>query len=73
MTPTQCRSARGMTLMTQRQLAQAADVPRGVIIDFELSSLPPKPGYLEAMRRILEEAGVEFVDGGEWPGVRRGK
>jgi predicted transcriptional regulator len=68
-TPAQCRAARGMTLMTQWQLAQAADVPRGIIIDFELNALPPKPAYLEAMLRVLEQAGVEFTDG-EPPGVR---
>jgi hypothetical protein len=44
--------------MTQWQLAQAADVPRGVIIDFEFNALPPKPAYLEAMRRVLEQAGA---------------
>jgi hypothetical protein len=55
--------------MTQSHLAEVADVPRGVIIDFELSSLPPKPAYLEAMRRVLEQRGVEFVDG-EQPSVR---
>jgi hypothetical protein len=36
---------------------------------FELSSLPPKPAYLEAIQRILEERGVEFVDG-ERPSAR---
>jgi hypothetical protein len=34
----------------------------GVIIDFELSSLPPKPAHLEAIRRVLEERNVEFVE-----------
>jgi hypothetical protein len=38
-------------------------VPRNVIIDFEVSSLPPKSAYLEAMRRVLELCGVEFIDG----------
>ena len=69
MTPAQCRAARGIALMTQSQLALAADVPRGITIDFEVSALPPKPAYLQAMRRALEEAGVEFVDGEE-PSVR---
>jgi hypothetical protein len=55
--------------MTQSRLAEVAGVPRGVIIDFELNSLPPKPAYLEAMRRVLEERGVEFVEG-EPPAVR---
>ena len=55
--------------MTQAQLAERAEVPRGVIIDFEHSSLPPKAAYLEAIRRVLEERNVEFVDG-EPPSVR---
>jgi hypothetical protein len=55
--------------MTQWQLAEAANVPRSIIIDLEVSSLPPKPAYLEAMRRVLEATGVAFIDG-EPPGVR---
>jgi hypothetical protein len=69
MTPAQCRAARGIAFMTQSKLAEVAQVPRGVIIDFELSLLPPKPAYLEAMRRVLEERGVEFIEG-EPPSVR---
>ena len=55
--------------MTQWQLAEAARVPRSVIIDFEHSLLPPKEAYLEAIRRVLEERIVEFV-GGERLSVR---
>jgi hypothetical protein len=62
MTPAQCRAARGIAFLTQAKLAEIADVPRNVIIDFEASSLPPKPAYLEAMRRVLEERGAEFID-----------
>ena len=69
MTPAQCRAARGIAFMTQSRLAEVADVPRGVIIDFELNSLLPKPAYLEAMRRALERRNVEFVDG-DPPNVR---
>jgi hypothetical protein len=68
-TPAQCRAARGIAFMTQSRVAEVADVPRGVILDFELNSLPPKPAYLKAMRRVLEERGVEFVEG-EPPAVR---
>jgi len=68
-TPAQCRAARGIAFMTQSHLAEVANVPRGVIIDFELNSLPPKPAYLEAMRRVLEERNVEFVEG-EPPSAR---
>jgi hypothetical protein len=48
--------------MTRSQLAAMAGVPRGVIIDFELSSLPPKPAYLEAVRRVLKDRNVESID-----------
>jgi transcriptional regulator with XRE-family HTH domain len=67
--PAQCRAARGIAFMTQSRLAEVANVPRNVIIDFELNALRPKPAYLEAMRRVLEERGVEFIDG-EAPSVR---
>jgi hypothetical protein len=69
MTPAQCCAARGIAFMTQWRLAEVANVPRGVIIDFELNSLPPKPAYLEAIRRVLEERGVEFVEA-QPPAVR---
>jgi DNA-binding XRE family transcriptional regulator len=68
-TPAQCRAARGIAFLTQVQLAETAEVPRNVIIDFELNSLPPKPAYLEAIRRVLQERNVEFIDG-EPPSVR---
>jgi hypothetical protein len=69
MTPAQCRAGRGIAFLTQTKFAEVAEVPRNVIIDFEVSSLPPKPAYLEAMRRVLEERGVEFFDG-DPPGAR---
>jgi hypothetical protein len=69
MTPAQCRAARALTFMTQSRLALATVVPRNVVVDFEVSSLPPKPAYLEAIREVLERTGVEFIDGGQ-PGVR---
>lgn len=69
MTPAQCRAGRGIVFLTQAKLAELADVPRNVVVDFEVSSLPPKPTYLEAMRQALERRGVEFVDG-DPPSVR---
>jgi hypothetical protein len=48
--------------MTQSRLAEIADVPRNLIMAFEAGSLKLKPAHLEAMRRVLEQRGVEFVD-----------
>ena len=67
--PPQCRAVRGIAFRTQTKLAEIAGVPRNVIIDFEVSALPPKSAYLEAMRRVLELCGVEFIDGNS-PQVR---
>jgi predicted transcriptional regulator len=69
MSPAQCRAARALIGMKQSEFARAAVVPRGVIVDFEVSPLPPKPAYLEAIQRTLESAGVEFTNGDQ-PGVR---
>jgi predicted transcriptional regulator len=69
MMPAQCRAARGLIGITQTELARLAVVPRNVLIDFEVSLLPPKPAHLEAIRRAFEAAGVEFTNGGQ-PGVR---
>ena len=69
-TPAQCRAARALIGISQAEFARAAVVPRNVVIDFEVSSLKPRPAYLEAIQRTLESAGVEFIDVGDRPGAR---
>jgi predicted transcriptional regulator len=67
----QCRGARGLASMTQSMLAERAGVTRGVIIDFENGTRNPQSASLEAIRRVLEKAGVIFIDeNGNGPGVR---
>jgi transcriptional regulator with XRE-family HTH domain len=67
--PEQCRGARGLLGMSQATLAEAADVSRNVIIDFENENRVPTRNNLAAIRRALETAGIEFI-GGDKPGVR---
>jgi transcriptional regulator with XRE-family HTH domain len=55
--------------MDQATLAEAANVSRNVIIDFEKGRRVPGRNNLAAIQRALEEAGVEFTDG-KAPGVR---
>jgi DNA-binding transcriptional regulator YiaG len=69
-TPAQCRAARALIGISQAEFAGAAVVPRNVVIDFEVSSLKPRPAYLETIQRTLESAGVEFIDVGDRPGAR---
>jgi transcriptional regulator with XRE-family HTH domain len=67
--PAQCRAARGLIAMDQADLAEAANVSRNVIIDFEKGRRVPTRNNLAAIQRVLEKAGVEFTNG-DAAGVR---
>jgi DNA-binding transcriptional regulator YiaG len=69
MSPAQCRAARALIAMDQATLAAAANVSRNVVIDFEKGRRVPGRNNLAAIQRVLEEAGIEFIDG-KAPGVR---
>lgn len=72
LSPDQCRAARALISMDQNVLAAAANVSRGVIIDFEKGKRTPGPNNLAAIRTALEQAGVTFLADGETatgPGV----
>jgi hypothetical protein len=62
MTPAECRAARGLVAMTQPQLAHAAVLPLGVIIDFATDAASPKGEDLDAIQDVLERAGAEFIE-----------
>jgi predicted transcriptional regulator len=68
-TPAQCRAARALVDMDQADLARNAVVSRNVIVDFERGSRTPLANNLAAIKRALEESGVEFTNGDQ-PGVR---
>jgi transcriptional regulator with XRE-family HTH domain len=71
MTPSQCRAARGLIRWTQEELAQKAAVSIVTVRNFELEKSAPIRATIEAMRRGLESAGVEFIaENGGGPGVR---
>jgi len=70
-TPSQCRAARSLINLDQNDLAKAASVSRGVIIDFEKERRTPGKNNLAAIRQALETAGVIFIpSNGNGPGVR---
>ncbi len=75
MTGRQCAEARRLLRWTQRQLAEAAGAYNAVVGRFERTGRLPKSksegDWHEAIRGVLEKAGVEFVDGNDdGPGVR---
>lgn len=56
---------------SQEQLAEASQVAKKTIADFEREAAVPRPRTVAAFRSALEAAGIEFIpenDGG--PGVR---
>jgi hypothetical protein len=71
-TPRQCREARRLLGVTQRQLGKVTGLTPLWISSFERHGRLPKRKadlWLRRIRAALEEAGAEFVDGNR-PGVR---
>jgi DNA-binding XRE family transcriptional regulator len=70
MTPTQCRQARELLGLTQKQLADMADLSDSTVVEFEAGR-----ALADCLADVLEvtllAAGVEFISkNGGGPGVR---
>ncbi|WP_342359903.1 helix-turn-helix transcriptional regulator [Terrarubrum flagellatum] len=63
MSPEQCRAARGWLDWSQDQLAGAAGVSLSTVRDFEKGRRTPIAATLKAMKTVLAENGIEFLDG----------
>ena len=59
----QCRAARSAVNMTAQGLAEAADLSRRTVEDFERGK-PIKPASIERISEALERAGVVFEESG---------
>ena len=69
--PAQCRAGRALLDMTQPQLAELAGLGLSTVVDFEKERRQVSVAAVEAIRRALRRAGVEFIDeNGGGPGVR---
>ena len=68
-TPAQCRAARALLDWPRERLASESRIGLRSIVDFERSARAPRYVTLDALRRALEKAGVEFINGNE-PGVK---
>jgi transcriptional regulator with XRE-family HTH domain len=70
--PQQSRGARGLLDWTQSDLAKAATLGLSTIKNFESDRRDTTPANLNAIRRALEDAGIEFIPAkvGKGVGVR---
>jgi predicted transcriptional regulator len=64
MTPEQCRMARAGLHMSQVELARRAGVAPATIAEFEKGCRIPYGRTVRDIQRVLEEAGINFVNGG---------
>jgi transcriptional regulator with XRE-family HTH domain len=70
MSPLQCRMARAALGLGVRELAAAAKVSTDTVARFERGE-DLKERTIEALQRVFETAGVEFIEeNGGGPGVR---
>jgi transcriptional regulator with XRE-family HTH domain len=71
LTAAQIRAGRGLLDWSQARLAEAASVGLSTVRDFEAGRRTPYRQSLDAMRRALEDAGVDFIpQNGGGAGVR---
>lgn len=68
MNPMQSRMARAALGWSVSDLAAASHVGRATVARYELGQ-NVQPDRVQAMRRALEAAGVQFVDGGNLAGA----
>ena len=64
-TPAQCLEARKLLGWSRDRMGSRCGVSADTLRGFELGKLVPRPAKLAALQRGLEEAGVEFTNGGE--------
>jgi transcriptional regulator with XRE-family HTH domain len=62
MSPEQSRAARGWLGWSQTELAKRASVSLSTVRDFENARRVPIVNNLDALRRAIEAAGIEFID-----------
>jgi predicted transcriptional regulator len=62
-TPAQIRAARALLGWTQAELAAKAGISATSLNNLERAAVDPKLSTVNAIRRALENAGIEFLPG----------
>jgi transcriptional regulator with XRE-family HTH domain len=60
-TPRGSRAARSWLNWSQTELARRAKVSLSTVRDYETGKREPIPNNIEAIRRAIEDAGIQFV------------
>lgn len=66
-TPAQIRAARALLGWSQSQLAEKAGVSRNALNNLEREVVAPRRSTVKAIQQTLEQAGIEFTEGGVRP------
>lgn len=64
MTPEQSKAGRALVGMSQQDLADAAEVAKATIANFEVGKRTPYKRTLDALQKALEARGVRFTPDG---------
>lgn len=62
--PRQVRAARAAIDMSAQRLAELAGVTKNTVLRYERGMGRPLADTLQALRDVLEEAGIEFIEAG---------
>lgn len=63
-TPAQIRAARALLGWHQSDLAKAAGVSLNTLNNLERDAVDARSSTVNAIQRALEQAGIEFIEGG---------
>ncbi|WP_151720472.1 helix-turn-helix transcriptional regulator [Gemmobacter serpentinus] len=64
MTPEQSKAGRALVGMSQQDLADAAEVAKATIANFEVGKRTPYKRTLDTLQKALEARGVRFTPDG---------
>lgn len=71
MTPEQCKAARALLRIEQKELADKTGIARATIIDFEKAQREPRRSTVDQIKITLEQLGIDFIpENGAGAGVR---
>lgn len=69
-TPAQCRAARALLNLSQRQVAEASGISLRSLQGFERSEHGLRGSAMAAVEGIFSRAGVDFITEPDWVGAK---